>query len=80
MDNLTDGQRNALHELARKKTGAKVGFITIADAMTLTDLGLARRTQSGWEITDAGLVLISGEISPGGEGGRRGDQAKSFSC
>jgi hypothetical protein len=64
MDDLTDGQRNALHELVRKKSGAEVGFINIADARTLTDLGLARRAHSGWEITPEGAALVSGR---GGE-------------
>ena len=58
MDDLTDGQRNALHELALKKSGGEVGFINIADARTLTDLGLARRAHSGWEITPEGSALI----------------------
>ncbi|MDB5480636.1 MAG: hypothetical protein JWO83_1689 [Caulobacteraceae bacterium] len=65
MDELTEGQLNALNELARKKSGEAIGFLTIADARTLTDLGLARRAHSGWEITPAGLALIGGPTDPG---------------
>lgn len=65
MDDLTDGQRNALSELARKKSGGEIGFMNIADARSLTDLGLARRAPSGWEITEEGAALIGGETSEG---------------
>jgi hypothetical protein len=65
IDDLTDGQRNALSDLARKKSGGEVGFINIADARSLTDLGLARRAHTGWEITEEGSGLIGGETSQG---------------
>jgi hypothetical protein len=52
---LTTGQAAALHNLARKHAGEEVDFINIADARSLTDLGLAERTRSGWDVTRAGL-------------------------
>jgi hypothetical protein len=51
---LTDGQLVALRNLSRKKAGAVVGWIDIAEARGLTDLGLAARTGGGWRITPAG--------------------------
>lgn len=58
MDDLTDGQRDALQELSRKRDGQHVPFINIADARALTDLGLAERSQEGWDITAAGAALL----------------------
>ena len=72
----------ALHNLADKQSGHEVDWINIADARALTELGLARRTRAGWEITTEGLALIraqSGEgptlvasstIGPGGSADR----------
>jgi len=60
MAELTEGQAQALRNLARKKQGAEVPFVNIADARTLTDLGLAHRTREGWEITPEGAALLSG--------------------
>ena len=59
MSDLTDGQLNALHNLARKRDGQDVGFINIADARALTELGLAERSREGWDITAAGSALLA---------------------
>jgi hypothetical protein len=56
---LSSGQVAALNNLERKRAGQHVDFINIADARSLTDLGLAIRTREGWEITDAGLLAIN---------------------
>jgi hypothetical protein len=56
---LSSGQVAALNNLERKHAGQDVDFINIADARSLTDLGLAIRTREGWEITDAGLLAIN---------------------
>jgi hypothetical protein len=64
MDSLTSGQVDALRDLARKKQGLCVPYINIADARSLTDLGLARRSRQGWDITPAGLEELSGRPDP----------------
>ena len=56
---LTSGQLDALRNLARKKAGLQVGWIVIADALGLTDLGFAERNRSGWQITAAGASLLA---------------------
>ena len=56
---LTSGQLDALRNLARKKAGLQVGWIVIADALGLTDLGFAARNRSGWQITAAGAALLA---------------------
>ena len=56
---LTDGQRAALRNLASKKASVEVGWISIADARALTDLGLADRVSSGWRITPAGEAMMA---------------------
>jgi len=56
---LSPAQFDALSNLARKKAGDDVGWVAIAQARELTDLGLAVRTRSGWEITDAGEAALS---------------------
>ena len=56
---LTAGQLDALRNLAHKKAGLKVGWIVIADALGLTDLGFAARNRSGWQITAAGASLLA---------------------
>jgi glutamine cyclotransferase len=61
MDDLTPSQREALQNLARKKAGDHVGFVNIADARTLTDLGLAQRSREGWDITPEGSALLAGD-------------------
>jgi len=55
---ISDKERRALHNLADKQAGDDVDWISIADARALTELGLAKRTPSGWEITPKGLALI----------------------
>jgi hypothetical protein len=54
---LSPGQMTALTNLLDKKAGREVGFINIADAMSLIPLGLAQRTRAGWAVTSAGLSL-----------------------
>ena len=56
---LTAGQLDALRNLAHKKAGLQVGWIVIADALGLTDLGFAARNRSGWQITAAGASLLA---------------------
>lgn len=56
---LTSGQLDALRNLASKKAGGQVGWIVIADALGLTDLGFASRNRSGWQITAAGESLLA---------------------
>jgi hypothetical protein len=55
---LSPAQFDALANLARKKAGDEVGWVAIAEARELTDLGFALRTRSGWEITDAGEAVL----------------------
>ena len=63
---LSDRQLDALRNLSRKKAGADVGWIAIAEARDLTDLGFAARKASGWEITAAGAARLEQE-RPAGE-------------
>ena len=56
--NLTQGQGQALRNLARKKAGAIVGWIAIAEAQSLAEAGLAARTAAGWVITPAGEAAL----------------------
>jgi hypothetical protein len=56
---LSDAQIDALRNLARKKAGDVVGWIAIAEARALTELGFATRNRSGWEITDAGVAALA---------------------
>ena len=48
-----------LDNLARKKAGAEVDWINIADARALTELGLAQRSREGWDITAAGAAALA---------------------
>jgi hypothetical protein len=57
---LDDGPLEALRNLYKKQQGGEVGFVNIADARGLTELGLALRTAQGWEITEAGVSLLKG--------------------
>lgn len=57
---LPPQQMRALRNLERKQAGAEVEWINIADARAISDLGLARRTSSGWKITAAGLGALAG--------------------
>jgi hypothetical protein len=55
----------ALHNLADKQAGEDVAWINISDARALTELGLARRTRAGWEITAAGQALVRAQSDGG---------------
>ena len=68
---LTDGQLHALKNLARKRGGEEVPFINIADARALTELGLAARSQEGWDITAEGSALLARLAAPPSEAGER---------
>lgn len=59
MDDLTNGQVEALQDLSRKRDGEPVPFVNIADARALTELGLAERSREGWNITAAGAALLA---------------------
>ena len=56
---LSDGELAALKNLAGKHDGQEVGWIGIADARALTDLGLAERSREGWTITEAGKLALT---------------------
>ncbi|HWU13561.1 MAG TPA: hypothetical protein VN157_06055 [Caulobacter sp.] len=56
---LSPGQLVALRNLARKKAGKAVDWINIADARSLTDLGLAARNGGGWAITADGVAVLA---------------------
>ena len=59
---LSRGALGALKNLSRKRLGEPVGWISIADACALTELGLAKRNRSGWQITDLGeKALVTAE-------------------
>jgi hypothetical protein len=62
---LTTGQLTALRNLSSKKAGLEVGWIVIADALGLTDLGFAARNRSGWQITAAGAALLADQVGAG---------------
>ena len=55
---LTPLQRNALQNLASKKSGAEVDWISIGDARALTEMGFARRGAGGWHITAEGEAKL----------------------
>ena len=55
---MSDKELAALKNLADKQAGKDVDWINIADARALTELGLARRTRGGWEITPEGLAAV----------------------
>jgi hypothetical protein len=61
---LSENQRAALDNLARKQAGKEVDWISISDARALTDLGLAERTRAGWTITPAGQALLDADPRP----------------
>ncbi len=58
---LSPSLARALSNLARKKAGVEVDWISIADARELTRLGLAKRDLQGWTITDAGLEAFEAQ-------------------
>jgi hypothetical protein len=55
---LSPGQHAALRNLAAKLAGEEVGWINIADARALSELGLAERNREGWRITDEGQAAL----------------------
>ena len=61
---LSEGQRLALANLARKQAGEDVDWINIADARALTDLGFAQRERGGWTITPEGQAALKGTDTP----------------
>jgi hypothetical protein len=60
---ISDKEMEALQNLADKQGGKDVDWINIADARALTELGLARRTGGGWEITPMGLAVVKRQAS-----------------
>ena len=58
---LSDAQLDALRNLAQKQAGVPVGWIGIAEARALVDLGFATRHPSGWQITAAGAARLDQE-------------------
>ena len=58
---LSTAQLDTLRNLSRKKAGGTVGWVAIAEARALTDLGLAERNRSGWQITEEGEALLERE-------------------
>jgi hypothetical protein len=56
---LSVGQLTALRNLKRKQAQLEVDWISIADARSLTELGLAERNREGWNITAAGLDALA---------------------
>jgi hypothetical protein len=63
MSELTERQRQALENLARKQAGESVPFVNISDAQALTALGLAERSREGWDITADGVALLEGRTA-----------------
>lgn len=63
---LSQNQRAALANLSRKKAGHDVDWISIADARTLTELGMAVRNAGGWQITEEGeaALALSSPVAP----------------
>ena len=57
---LTAAETAALRNLAEKRTGSLTAFVNIADARRLTELGLARRSRQGWDITPEGVAHLHG--------------------
>ena len=55
---LSPGQLDTLTNLSRKKAGETVGWVAIAEARELCEMGLAARTRSGWEITASGEAAL----------------------
>ncbi len=56
---LSADHLSALRNLASKQSGHTVGWIAIAEAQGLTELGYARRSRCGWEITANGSEALS---------------------
>ena len=56
---LTAAETAALRNLAEKRTGSLTAFVNVADARRLTELGLAQRSQQGWDITPTGSAHLA---------------------
>jgi hypothetical protein len=76
---LTNGQLTALRIMVERAQLKDTDFLNIADAQSLTTLGLAQRSRDGWTLTPAGARALSeanrqeqarGEGHAGGEGRR----------
>jgi len=66
---LSPEQFGALRNLALKKSGKAVGWISITEAQRLAELGLAERNRSGWGITPEGeAALIGSPVRAPGDG------------
>ena len=61
---ISDTEMTALCNLADKRSGKDVGWISISDARALTELGLARRNREGWEITPEGVAMVEAAKTP----------------
>ena len=64
---LTLDQRRALENLARKSKGEDVGWINIANAQALVQMGLCDRDRQGWRVNPCGLAWLlehGGAASP----------------
>ena len=61
---LSEGQLTALRNLSLKKAGGDVDWISISDARALTELGLAERNRSGWQITTEGEAFLTRDGGP----------------
>lgn len=59
MTQLAADQLHALRNLSRKAEGEEVDWISIACARALTDLGLAERNASGWNISAKGREALA---------------------
>lgn len=71
---LTPSETTALRHLAERASGSSSIFVKIMDARALTERGLARRSDQGWDITKAGLVLLA-SVDPPAMGGMDGPHA-----
>lgn len=58
MMKLSSAQIDTLRNLSRKRAGFTTGWVSIAAAQGLTELGLAIRNRSGWEITASGQAAL----------------------
>jgi hypothetical protein len=63
---LSPPHLDALRNLSRKRAGFDVGWIAIAEAVDLTERGLAVRDRSGWHITAEGEAALAAQGVPGG--------------
>ncbi|TAJ72710.1 MAG: hypothetical protein EPO51_08025 [Phenylobacterium sp.] len=64
MSDLTEVELRTLQALAQKNAGQDVGFVNIAAARTLVDLGMASRSHEGWDITPRGSSELARRGGP----------------